>query len=233
MAEPIAAAPIPTGFAALDGALRVGGLPRGSIIELFGPAGCGKTTLAIQIVAHAQRQGFTAAWIDAEHVFDPAYAASLNLALDKLPVLQPAAAEDGLEIARQLVNSGAMDFIVVDSAAALVPHLELESTVGEAGPGVQQRVLASGLRRLERTVRQAGTCLLFVNQTRTRRDAGGEDSETAAGGAPLRLHAAVRIALYPVTPRQAAFRILKNKAAAAFAAGELEWRQGAGFAETA
>lgn len=225
-------ATIPTGFPSLDAALGVGGLPRGRIVELFGPPSCGKTTLALQIAARLQRNGATAAWIDAEHVFDPAYGASLGVAIERLPVIEPDSAEQALEIAHTLAVSGAVDLLVIDSAAALVPRLELEAGLGESGPGLQSRVLASGLRRLSLAVAKTAAAVVFLNQLRTRMGPAGEDTETSAGGAPLKLYAAVRIVLFQGTARRARFRVLKNKAAGAFSEGELEWKPGSGFAET-
>lgn len=231
---------IPTGFPSLDRALGVGGLPRGRIIELFGPPSSGKTTLALQIAARLQRNGGTAAWIDAEHNFDPAYAAAFGLGPEGFPVIEPASAEQALEIARTLTLSGALDLLVIDSAAALVPELELETALGESGPGLQSRVLASGLRRISQAAAKTGTVLLFLNQIRTRLGTrigthggpAGEDAETSAGGAPLKLHAAVRIVLNQETSRTVRFRVLKNKAAEAFAEGMLERDAAPGFVET-
>jgi recombination protein RecA len=211
---------IPTGFDALDRALG-GGLPCGAIVELFGPAGCGKTALALRFAASIQQQGLTAAWIDAEHAFNPVRAAELGVAIETMPLLSPDSAEQALEIARTLSASHAVDLLVVDSAAALVPELELQSAIGEAGPGLQTRVLASGLRRLAATVARSAACILFLNQTRTRRDSSGEDSETTAGGAPLKLYAALRIALSPVTIGRVRLRLLKNKAAGALGTVEI------------
>jgi recombination protein RecA len=138
---------IPTGFSALDQALD-GGLPRGLIAELSGAPSSGKTTFALCLVAHAQQNSLRAAWIDAEHVFDPAYAAQLGVNLERLAVARADTAEQSLEIARQLAGSGAIDLLVLDSAAALTPAIELEIGIGESGPGLQTRVLASGFRRL-------------------------------------------------------------------------------------
>jgi recombination protein RecA len=222
---------IATGFHPLDSTLG-GGFPRGGIVELFGPSSSGKTTLALQVIARLQRNGFTAGWIDAEHSFDPAYAASLGVVIERLAVAQPDSAEQALEIARQLAVSGAVDLLVIDSAAALVPKLELETGIGESGHGLHSRVLASGLRSLSSTMARTGTALVFLNQVRTRMDSSGGEAETSAGGAPLKLHAAVRIALGPCTGKRVRFRVLKNKVAAAFGEGELEWNQDLGFVET-
>jgi recombination protein RecA len=223
---------IATGFALLDSALGGGGLPRGRIVELFGPSASGKTTLALQVIARLQRSGSMAGWIDAEHTFDPAYAARLGVAIERLPLAQPDSAEQALEIARQLALSGAVDLLVVDSAAALVPRLELETGIGVSGPGLHGRVLASGLRGLSVTAAKTGTSLVFLNQIRSRMESSGGEAETSAGGAPLKLHAAVRIALGPGAGKRVRFLVLKNKAAAAFGEGELEWNQGLGFVET-
>jgi recombination protein RecA len=220
-----------TGFAALDAALGTGGLPRGCLVEIFGPS-CGKTTLALQVVAHLQRTGSTAAWIDADHAFDPQYAVNLGVEIERLPVVEPESAEEALEIARRLALSGAVDLLVVDSAAALVPSLELETGIGASGPGLHSRVLASGLRRLAMAVTRTGASVLFLNQTRGRPGPSGGETETTAGGPPLKLYAAVRVALGPAGERRVRFRVLKNKVATAFAEGDLKWKQGLGFAES-
>ncbi len=220
---------IPTGFKALDEALGIGGLPRGRMVEIFGPSSGGKTTLALQIVAHAQQSGSMAAWIDADHAFDPTYAARLSVNLEALPVGQPESAEEALEVARQLAASGAVDLLVVDSAAALVPRMELETALGDSGPGVQSRVLSAGLRKLAASVARSGVVVLFLNQTR----GGGGDGEVSAGGPGLKLYAAVRILLEPAGRAGVRFRTVKNKVAAPFADGELQWGSVLGFAKWA
>ena len=225
----LAGSVMPTGFAALDAALG-GGLPCGRILELFGPPSSGKTTLALQAAAHLQANGLTVGWIDADHTFDPGYAGALGVSVERLVALQPAYAEEALEMARRLAASAAVDLLVVDSAAALVPRLELETEIGESGLGLQARVLASGLRRLAAEAARAGAAALFLNQMRGRRDAGEE--ETTAGGPALKLYAAARIALAPAAGARVRFRILKNKAAAPFAWGELKWTGAKGFAES-
>jgi recombination protein RecA len=219
-----------TGFSALDTALGLGGLSRGAIVELFGPPGCGKTTLALQIAAHVQEEGFAAAWIDAERSFDPAYSSALGVSLERLPVVKPESAEQALEIARQLAESGAVDLLIVDCAAALVPRLELAAHLGSAGLGLQGRVLGSGLRRLARAVATSGAVALFLNQVRARGDRAGSEAETTAGGPSLKLYAAARIALEAPGGGRVCFRVLKNKAAGAFAGGELRLGSGGGFA---
>jgi recombination protein RecA len=224
-------APIPTGFASLDHALG-GGLPRGRIVELFGPSSSGKTTLALQVIARLQKSGSTAAWLDAEHSFDPAYAQALGVTIEGLPLAQPDSSEQAMEIARQLAQSGAVELLVIDSAAALVPKLELETGLGTSGPGLHARVMASGLHRLSTAAVRSGTSLVFLNQTRSRMESSGGEGETSAGGPPLKLYAAVRIVLGPGAGKQVRFRVLKNKAAAAFQEGQLEWSPTLGFVET-
>jgi recombination protein RecA len=223
---------LPTGFASLDAALGAGGFPRTRLTELFGPAGCGKTTLALQAAAHAQQCGFTAAWIDAEHVFDAAYAARLGVSLERLPLAQPASAEQAMEIVRRLAASGAVDLVVIDSAAALVPSLELETGLSDSRGGLQSRVLASGLRKLAAAVARTSTSVVFLNQARSRPQASGGEAETSAGGPPLKLYAAVRIALAPAGQNRVRFRILKNKVGEPFAEGYLAWSRGGGFAKS-
>src|SRR5260370_20476082 len=172
----------PSGFRALDEALGRG-FPRGYMIELFGPSGCGKTTLAIQCVAHVQKNALTAAWIDADHTFDPAYAARLGVDMERVPFAQPASAEQGLEIARTLAGSGAVDMLVVDSAAALVPRLEPEAGICNDAARFHARVLASGLRKLRHALLHSGACVGFLNQMRNRPEASAGAGEATAGGA--------------------------------------------------
>jgi recombination protein RecA len=224
--DPRPAEPLPTGLPELDAAVG-GGLPRGSVVEIFGPAACGKSSVALHIAAHVQRSGGAAAWIDAEHAFDPAAAARAGIAIEQMPVARPESAEQALEIARKLAASGAVELIVVDSAAALVPQVELETAVGHSGHSLQNRALASGLRRLAVDLRRTGSVILFVNQTR------GADEETSAGGPALKLFAALRIAVRPgAGSRQLRFRVLKNKAGEAFGEGVLLWENDPGVAES-
>jgi recombination protein RecA len=220
-------APLNTGFDALDSALG-GGLPRGRVVELFGPS-CGKSTLALQIVAHIQQSGGAAGWIDADHTLDPSSAATLGVDLPRLVVVQPESAEQALEMSRRLAESGALDLLAVDSAAALAPALELEVSVGDQSPGLQSRVLASGLRRLAAVASRTGTCVVFLNQTRTRMGPEGSEMETSAGGPPLKMYAAARIELSAGEAGGVRFRVLKNRAATAFGAGELARASGRGF----
>ena len=188
----------PSGFRALDEALG-GGFPRGRMVELFGPSGCGKTTLAIQCVAHAQKQRLTAAWIDADHTFDPAYAAQLGVDMERMPFAQPASAEQASRNRAHLAASGAVDLVVVDSAAALVPQLELEAGIGNERSGPAQPRAGIGSAEVAAGAAQdRGACVVFLNQMRNRPEASAGEGETSAGGAPLKLFAAVRIALIPL-----------------------------------
>jgi recombination protein RecA len=219
---------IPTGSAELDSALGIGGLPRGGIVELFGPVGSGKTSVALAIVAEWQKSGGSAAWIDAERSFDPAYAAWLGVAVEQLPVARPDSAEQAFAMIGQLAATGAVELLVVDSAAALVPALELETPLGESGRGLQSRVLGSGLRKLARTMARTGATTVFLNQTRSRPVPGEsvEREELSAGGPALKLYAALRIALEPAAEAgRTRFRILKNKAGEPFREGELRWNR--------
>jgi recombination protein RecA len=225
--QPARASAIPTGFVAFDEATGAGGLPRGHIVEIFGPAGCGKTTLLMQIVACLQRAGLTAAWIDADHTFDPAWAAQHGVDTELLPLAMPSSAEQALEIARTLVASDAVDLLVVDSAAALVPKLEMALGLGSP-PGLHSRVMASGLRKLAQTLARSSACVVFLNQMRNRESGG----ETSAGGAPLKLHASVRVLLAPAGGSRLVLRTLKNKVAEGVAERELRWRRGSGFVES-
>ena len=229
MGEPPAAPAMTSGFAALDAALGTGGFPRGSVVELFGASSTGKTTLGLQMIAHAQSDGLSAAWIDAEHAFDPAYAAVLGVAIDRLPVANPESAEQAIEMIRQLAASQAVDLVVVDSEAALTPRLELETGMGEGGRGLQSRVLASGLRNVAGMVARTGTVVVFLNQLRSRPETLREEPETTAGGPALKLYAAVRISLDARSAGRVRFRVLKNKAAAAFGEGDLHYKHGQGF----
>jgi recombination protein RecA len=208
----------------------VGGWPRGRIVEIFGPSSVGKTGLVLQSVAHAQRAGNTAVWIDADRSFDPGYAATLGVNVDSLPVVQPESAEAAIQMMLHLAGSGAVDLMAIDSAAALATELELAAGLGESAPDLHSRVLASGLPGLASAARRSGTTAVFLNQVRSRRDATGREIETSAGGAPLKLHAAVRIAL-AASGRRVRFRVLKNRAAGGLREGELLWKPGHGFTE--
>jgi recombination protein RecA len=200
---------IPAGFRQLDGLL-----PRKRIIEISGGPSSGKTLLALLIVAAAQRAGLSCAWIDAELAFDPARAANLGVSLEHLPVARPESAETSIEIALQLAASGGIDLLVLDSAAALTPRIELETGVGDSGPGLQARVLASGIRRLASVIARTETAIIVLNQIRS-----AGDGETTAGGPALKLYASVRLSLEMPAEDRIRFRILKNKASEASAPG--------------
>jgi recombination protein RecA len=221
---------LPTGFPRLDRALAIGGLPRGRITEIFGPANSGKTGLALQIVAHVQRSGGAAAWIDAEHAFDAKFAVRLGVDLGHLAIAEPESAEQAFAMARRFLESDAIDMLVIDSAAALIPQLELETEIGGASAGLHGRVLGSELRRLAPAAARHGAAVVFLNQVRSRLDSPSGEPETTAGGAALKLYAATRIQL-GANGRLVRFRILKNRCGAAFASGEFEWRPDCGFAE--
>jgi recombination protein RecA len=217
--EPQRVIRISTGFPSLDHALE-GGLPRGHITELSGGPSSGKSTFALMMVAHAQQEGLAAAWIDVERGFDPAYASHLGVSLERLPVARPETAEEALEIARQLTGSRGIELLVLDSAAALTPAIELEMGMGGAGPGLQARVLASGFRRLALSASRTETAILVLNQIRS--GGGGESQETSAGGPAVKLHSILRIALEPLeTASRIRFRILKSRLAAPVREGEL------------
>jgi recombination protein RecA len=220
---PLAGVPaLPTGFASLDKALGIGGLPRGRIVEIFGPASCGKTALALQIATHLQRRGEAAAWIDADHTFDAAFATKLGVDISRLPVAAPDSTEAAGEMARRLAATGVLDLVVIDSAAALTPQVELDSDLGMAAGGIYSRALGSVLRRLAATAARCGVCVLVINQTRIRSDWEGQ-TETSAGGPSLKLYAAARIAL-AANGRKVKFRIVKNTLAVPFLTGILEWQ---------
>jgi recombination protein RecA len=221
---------IPTGFEALDRALA-GGLPRGCITEVFGGPSGGKTTLALRIVARAQQNGLSAAWIDAERSFDPAYSRHWGVNLERLLVARPDTAEESLEIARQLAASGGIDLLAIDSAAALIPALELEIGLGDGSASLQSRILASGFRRLSFAAARTETAILVLNQVRS--SFGSSDAETTAGGPALKLQAALRISLELAGgAANARFRVLKSRRAEAFLEGELRLNEGSEYAET-
>jgi recombination protein RecA len=210
-----------TGFPELDRVLE-GGFPRGRITELSGPPVSRKTTFALHMVATTQQNGMEAAWIDAEHSFDPGYAARLGVSLERLPVARGDSAEELLDIARQLAASGGIELLVIDSAAALTPAIELEIGIGEAGSGLQARVLASGFRRLAFAAARTETVILVLNQIRS--GAGAEAPETTAGGPAVKLHAELRIALQGLeSASRTRFCILKSRFLMAAREGELRF----------
>ena len=184
---------IPTGSLSLDIALGIGGVPRGRVIEIYGPEGSGKTTLAQHIVAEAQRMGGIAAFIDMEHALDPAYAARCGVDVDNLYISQPDTGEQALEIAEALIRSGAVDVVVVDSVAALVPRAEIEGEMGDSHPGLQARLMSQALRKLSGAIKQSNTAVIFTNQLRHKIGVMFGNPETTSGGMALKFYASVRL----------------------------------------
>lgn len=222
---------IPTGSLALDLALGVGGVPRGRIIEIYGPESSGKTTLAMHIAAEAQKLGGLAAFIDAEHAFNPDYARNIGLNLADLLVSQPDSGEQALEIAETLVRSNAVDVIVVDSVAALVPRSEIEGEMGESSMGVQARLMSQALRKLTAAVSKSKTCLIFINQLRMKIGVMFGNPETTTGGMALKFYSSLRIEIRRteqlkqgerVVGNRVRAKIVKNKVAPPFTKAEFE-----------
>ncbi len=216
---------IPTGSVAFDLALGIGGFPRGRVVEIFGPEATGKTTLALHVIAEAQKRGGQAAFIDAEHALDPAYAGSVGVDVDNLLISQPDFGEQGLEIAEVLVRSGAVDVIVVDSVAALVPKAELEGDMGDAHMGLQARLMSQALRKLTAIVSRSKTCFIFINQMREKIGVFIGNPETTTGGRALKFYASMRIDIRKISiikegesvvGSRVKVKIVKNKMAPPF-----------------
>ncbi len=184
---------IPTGSILLDNALGIGGVPRGRVVEIYGPESSGKSTLATHIVANAQKQGGTAAYIDAEHALDPAYAAKIGVNIDDLMISQPDCGEDALNIAEMLARSNAVDVIVIDSVAALVPKSELAGEIGDSFMGLQARMMSQALRKLAATLSKSNTCAVFINQIREKIGVMFGSPETTTGGRALKFYSSVRL----------------------------------------